>query len=247
MNLDPSQMLSLENLVAPIKGEVYPLPGEAVHYLRTRFPWADDETLFKIRANHRLMWLRSPIEVWDRRIIFPVWSWVDRLVVSFQARKIDEDNTFPKYMNASKEWAPDSESRKAIANTLYTPIGGLHWAQADVIEREQAGPVVLCEGPMDTVPLLMAGYNPVALLGSALTPIQVYSLLFEHAPKNQPLILLLDPDKAGYMLRLQARLQAWGADPIMATEYLPEGQDPGDCTPEQLNEVVRLAMEGAPE
>jgi hypothetical protein len=129
---------------------------------------------------------------------------------------------------------PDDEQR-----AKYFTAPGLKKSQLLYgLERVDAGtgPILICEGATD---VWRAGKNAVALLGKNASTEQV-CLIRKHF-RGRPLAVALDPDARDTARMLvrglrQARLKSVlhpDETPVVLVR-LPDGQDPGDCTREQL-------------
>ena len=166
------------------------------------------------------------------------WSPAGRLIIpifrgrkphlkyfGWQARAIEEEDE-PKYYTAHG---------LKKSHVLY----GLH-------RVADKGPVVICEGPTD---VWRMGRNAIALLGKS--PSQEQLRLIQEQLAGRPLVVVLDSDAIGDAVSLTDRLLSLrqrsltrpdSAPVVQAT--LPDGQDPADCTFEEIQAAVREALEG---
>lgn len=152
--------------------------------------------------------------VYDRfrgRITFPL---CDRRghVMGFGARRLNEDDQGPKYLNSN-----DGLVFHKGKNVYASDIARSHAAKA--------GAVILAEGYTDVIALHQAGLrNAVGLMGTALTPDQVTELA-RLAPVVQ---LALDADSAGQEAMVRASKVATNRNVQFRVVPLPAGSDPAD-------------------
>ena len=152
--------------------------------------------------------------VYDRfrgRITFPL---CDRRghVMGFGARRLNEDDQGPKYLNSN-----DGLVFHKGKNVYASDIARTYAAKA--------GAVILAEGYTDVIALHQAGLrNSVGLMGTALTPDQVTELA-RLAPVVQ---LALDADSAGQEAMVRASKVATNRNVQFRVVPLPAGSDPAD-------------------
>jgi len=169
--------------------------------------------------------------VYDRfrnRITFAVHS-ISGQLVAFGARRLNEDEDSPKYINS-----PETE----IYQKRYT-LYGLYWAREAVRKNQR---VVFVEGYTDVISLVEAGLKEVvATSGTSLTE--------EHARLirryTQRVFLLYDADSAGAQATVRGAdiLLENGLDVAVCT--LPAGNDPDDFARRHGRKGVEKMLESA--
>ncbi len=140
----------------------------------------------------------------EGRLIFPIFGSVGKHVRGFSARAISEEQV-PKYINST--------------NSEFYKKGHFLYGFEQATSKE---PLILVEGNFDCIRMRIKGFNAVAQLGSALTPVQCKLL----GQKCRTIVLLYDGDDAG-------KLMAFKNIPIMIENslipkvvFLPREEDP---------------------
>lgn len=100
--------------------------------------------------------------------------------------------------------------------------------------------IVLVEGQIDAINVWQAGFNAVAVMGSALAEKQSMRLL-GMVPDGKGIVLLLDGDKAGQEATVEIRAKLLGKS-ILKIATCPENSDPGELTKRELIEVIDSAV-----
>lgn len=96
--------------------------------------------------------------------------------------------------------------------------------------------IVLVEGQVDAINVWQAGFNALALMGSALTEMQTARLL-QMVPNGQGVVLMFDGDKAGREATTKVKSQLLGKVPMKIAEC-PDESDPGDLTRRELVDLI---------
>jgi DNA primase len=152
---------------------------------------------------------RGCYDTFRGRVVFPILN-LSRRVVGFGARRLDDDDSSPKYIN----------SRDSVIFSKGRLLYGLHRSR-DSIRRE--GSAVLVEGYMDFLAMVQAGLeNVAACCGTAFTADQARVL----ARYAEDVVILADADAGGTRaaVRMADVLVGVGIQPRVCT--LPEGDDP---------------------
>ncbi len=101
----------------------------------------------------------------------------------------------------------------------------------------QHGVVVVCEGPLDVIKV---GPHGVGIFGKDASVVQVSALLDTWEQVRAPVVVLLDNTADTEALALVSKLRDRGC---LATRlYVPHGKDPGDCTREELADIVAAGI-----
>jgi DNA primase len=162
------------------------------------------------------------------RIMFPLADRRGR-VLGFGARRLDDEDPGPKYLNSA-----DSDLFHKGQNLYAADIARAH--------ATKAGTVVLAEGYTDVIALHQAGLrNTVGLMGTALTPEQVAELA-----RLAPVVALaLDADSAGQEAMLRAAKVAAGRRLELRVVPLPPGADPADLVQAEGGAAMRALVDAA--
>jgi DNA primase len=162
------------------------------------------------------------------RIMFPLAGRRGR-VLGFGARRLDDEDPGPKYLNSA-----DSDLFHKGQNLYAADIARAH--------ATKAGTVVLAEGYTDVIALHQAGLrNTVGLMGTALTPEQVAELA-----RLAPVVALaLDADSAGQEAMLRAAKVAAGRRLELRVVPLPPGADPADLVQAEGGAAMRALVDAA--
>ena len=169
--------------------------------------------------------------VYDRfrgRLMFPIHN-VNGKVIAFGARRLNEDDSQPKYLNSPQTPLYDK------SRTLY----GLWHAKNEIRSR---GEVILVEGYADVITLHQAGFRyAVASSGTSLTTEQL-DLLSKYCKK---LIIAYDSDKAGIKAADRAVEMALerGFEPSIVR--LPDGEDPDSIIKNQGSSIFSMYLKEA--
>lgn len=99
--------------------------------------------------------------------------------------------------------------------------------------------IVLVEGQIDAINVWQAGFNAVAVMGSALAEKQSMRLL-GMVPDGKGIVLMLDGDKAGQEATTEIRTKLLGKATLKIATC-PEDSDPGDLTARELVDVISSA------
>ncbi|MFP4528186.1 MAG: DNA primase [Candidatus Kapaibacterium sp.] len=143
------------------------------------------------------------------RAMFPIRDFMGR-IIGFGARRMNEDETQPKYINSPQSLIYDK------SKSLY----GLFESKTQMRNRKEA---IIVEGYADVLSLHQAGFeNTVASSGTALT-IEQLSVIQRYAKK---VYLVYDADEAGIKATKKATELALskGFETMITT--LPAGEDP---------------------
>ena len=164
------------------------------------------------------------------RVLFPINDERGE-VVGFGGRVLPGSEG-PKYLNTSTEARTYDKSR-----VLY----GLHEHRRQIVKEGQA---VVCEGYTDVIGCAEAGIElAVATCGTALTEDHVRLLKRFSASR---LVLAFDADAAG--AAAAARVYAWERQfelEVLVAD-LPAGQDPGDLSRSDPDELQRAVQDAVP-
>ncbi len=98
-------------------------------------------------------------------------------------------------------------------------------------------PTVLVEGVFDAIAVTQAGYRAVALGGKSLPRYLVDSLL-TIAQKYGIINVFLDSDALARALRIRERLYINKGIEAVRIRLCPAGSDPGDMTPDEIQEIL---------
>jgi DNA primase len=162
------------------------------------------------------------------RAMFPVLDSIGR-VIAFGARRMNEDDTQPKYINSPQTIAYDK------SRSLY----GLYQAKDELRTK---GYTILVEGYADVLSMHQAGYrNAVASSGTALTKEQLDTI----ARYNKKLYICYDADNAGIKAATRAVEIAapYGFD--IRVIRLPVGEDPDSIIQKHGNSLFQSYIDGA--
>ncbi len=174
--------------------------------------------------------------VYDRfrgRIIWPIRD-LSGDVVGFGARRMDDAEDSPKYLNT-----PETLLYKK-SHVLY----GIDRARRTISKTQQ---VVVVEGYTDVMAAHLAGVtNAVATCGTAFGPDHIgvlRRLLLDDASSHGEVIFTFDSDEAGR----KAALRAFASDQQFATATFvavePSGLDPADLRQQHGDQAVRDLIE----
>lgn len=148
------------------------------------------------------------------RVMFPILGARDA-VIAFGGRAMDKD-AHAKYLNSPE--TPLFHKGDVLYN--------FNAARAAAAETHK--PLIVCEGYMDVIALVGAGFRTaVAPLGTALTENQI-ALLWRQS--DEP-VLCFDGDKAGLSAAFRSidrALPMLKPGKSLAFAFLPDGQDPDD-------------------
>jgi DNA primase len=97
--------------------------------------------------------------------------------------------------------------------------------------------IILCEGPFDALKLWQYGYSPLALFGKILHPEQ-RRLLFTRASDSE-IVIMVDPEEMEAPYDIAVQLSSYFE--VIKIAKLPQGEDPGSATKEQ----IQIACENA--
>jgi len=204
-----------------------PFPTEpagvrAKEYLARRFPWAYKET---IEALCQHLGLQEQHLV-GNRLVVPIENPLTGKLESYVARSMDAGAQL-RYYNPGAKGGPDGVLFMAAPMNrlgVALPSGQyLHF---------------LVEGVFDVIPIIEAGYHATATLGSYLHPAQLWRLK-EVGCDHEPFVVLYDRDKLHECARVQRKLCSITTERVViGTDLLPEGKDPGDCTPAEIQRIV---------
>jgi len=146
------------------------------------------------------------------RVMFPISDAQGR-IIGFGARKIDEGEEGPKYINSPESPIFDKGS------SFY----GLDRAKRAITEQ---GYAVIVEGYTDALAAYQEGYFPVvATLGTALTRNHL-RIVSRYAPR---VVLIFDGDEAGRKAAVRSVDLFLEEDVEARIVILQEGLDPADC------------------
>ncbi|MGA1434185.1 MAG: DNA primase, partial [Candidatus Kapaibacteriota bacterium] len=149
------------------------------------------------------------------------------IVIGFCARRMQEDDNQPKYINSPQSLIYDK------SRVLY----GLAQAKATI---RTLGYALLTEGYADTISLVQAGFgNTVASSGTALT-IEQLQLLARYTKK---VYIVYDGDSAGEQAALRGLDLAIEQGFDVRLIALPEGEDPDSFVTNRGPEAFRRAIE----
>lgn len=184
---------------------------------------------------------RGLIDRFRNRLIFPIRG-ISGEVIGFGARKLDEDDNGPKYLNT-----PETQLYKK-STVLY----GLDKAKRPIAKTRQ---VVVVEGYTDVMSMHLAGVpTAVATCGTAFGAehIKVVRRFLSDDGTGGEVVFTFDGDEAGQKAALRAfdEDQKFMAQTFVAVE--PHGMDPcelrlsrGDAAVRQLLEAKRPLFEFA--
>ena len=96
-----------------------------------------------------------------------------------------------------------------------------------------SGSLILVEGPFDVLASGLLG-SALALCGTQLHEDAQYWFC-AHRAEMQSVILWLDPDEAGQAATKKIAKQLSGIVPVLTVSY---DKEPGDCTPDEVKEVL---------
>jgi len=160
------------------------------------------------------------------RAMFPIHDHLGK-VIGFGARRMQEDDNQPKYINSPQSLIYDK------SRVLY----GLAQAKATI---RTLGYALLTEGYADTISLVQAGFgNTVASSGTALT-IEQLQLLARYTKK---VYIVYDGDSAGEQAALRGLDLAIEQGFDVQLIALPEGEDPDSFVTNRGPEAFRRAIE----
>ena len=208
-----------------------PFPTEpagvrAKEYLAQRFPWADKETIEEL-CRHLGLQEQHEGGLVGNRLFVPIESPLTGKLESYVARSMDAGAQL-RYYNPGAKGGPDGVLFMAAPTMnrlgVALPSGQyLHF---------------LVEGVFDCIPISSAGYYATATLGSYLYPAQLWRLK-EVGCDREPFVVLYDRDKLHEGARVQRKLCSITSERVViGTDLLPEGKDPGDCTPAEIQRIV---------
>jgi DNA primase len=188
--------------------------------------FTDDELL---RGGLARQGRRGPIDMFRNRVIWPIR---DRAgdVIAFGARKLDEDDNGPKYLNT-----PETPLFKK-SSVLY----GVDLAKRDIAQRRQA---VIVEGYTDVMACHLAGITTaVATCGTSFGEGHIRilrGLLLDSDKFRGEVILTFDGDAAG--ARAVDRAEKFDSDFVtqMMFTLQPDGLDPCDLRLKHGDAAVR--------
>ncbi|MFM7543136.1 MAG: DNA primase [Ignavibacteria bacterium] len=162
------------------------------------------------------------------RAMFPIHDHLGK-VIGFGARRMQEDDNQPKYINSPQSLIYDK------SRVLY----GLAQAKSTI---RTLGHALLTEGYADTISLVQAGFgNAVASSGTALT-VEQLQLLSRYTKK---LFLVYDGDSAGEQASLRGLDLAIEQGFDVRLIALPDGEDPDSFVRNRGPEAFRRAIEQA--
>lgn len=135
-----------------------------------------------------------------------------------------------------------TKEEKADGKKAYLNVDG-QWSATSVFGYNQAkrmrGPLIVVEGPRDTLRVAQLGGRVIGLLGAAVTPEKIKLITSLDPPY---VIGLTDPDEAGDLAQelLKRHLQEAYIETIRVR--LPEGKDAADLTKKSFRKVLDLAQ-----
>lgn len=173
------------------------------------------------------------------RIVLPIRGLDDGRIHAFTARRHDDTDDAPKYVNS-----PTNTAYKK-SQSLF---GGWEARHALEAQGEAIQSIVVCEGPFDVVRIAEAGsWAPVAPCGTALTEAQATWIAATGRAFRVPIVLAFDGDQAGE----NALWRAWdllydaGARGLCPAD-IPQGQDPAELTDTELASALALPTRPPP-
>ena len=162
------------------------------------------------------------------RAMFPIHDPIGK-VVGFGARRMNEDDNQPKYINSPQTIVYDK------SKVLY----GLSQAKTSIRSLQYA---ILTEGYADTISLVQAGFsNVVASSGTALT-IEQLQLLSRYC---KMVYIVYDGDTAGLNAAMRGLELAIESGFDVRLVILPEGEDPDSFVRNRGPESFRRAIKQA--
>lgn len=162
------------------------------------------------------------------RAMFPIHDHLGK-VIGFGARRMQEDDNQPKYINSPQSLIYDK------SRVLY----GLAQAKSSI---RSIGHALLTEGYADTISLVQAGFsNTVASSGTALTHEQL-QLLSRYTKK---IFIVYDGDSAGEQAALRGLELAIEQGFDVRLIALPDGEDPDSFVRNRGPEAFRRSIEQA--
>ena len=166
------------------------------------------------------------------RVVLPVRHVIGGQIAGFTARRVsDHDPRTPKYLNSP-------------ANPAYHKSDLLFgaWEARTSLTRHRAAVehLVVCEGPFDVLNVAAAGrWAAVAPCGTALTPTQASWIAALARAFDLGVQLAFDADPPGQAAADRAwDLLAAAGVPGLRLADLPDGSDPADLTPTQLEAAL---------
>ncbi|GHH63763.1 DNA primase [Streptosporangium violaceochromogenes] len=177
---------------------------------------------------------RGPIDRFRGRLVWPIRD-ITGDVIGFGARKLNEDEDGPKYLNT-----PESPIYKK-SEVLY----GVDLAKREISRRSQA---VIVEGYTDVMACHLAGVpTAVATCGTAFGQEHIKvlrRLLFDQSGSRGEVVFTFDGDAAGQ----KAALRAFADEEKFVTQTFvavqPEGLDPCDLRVTRGEAAVRDLIAG---
>lgn len=162
------------------------------------------------------------------RAMFPIIDNMGR-VIGFGARRLNDDETQPKYINSPQGLVYDK------SRSLY----GLYDARAELRKQKSA---ILVEGYIDVITLHQAGIsNTIATSGTSLTSEQL-SILSRYGKK---LFLVFDSDSAGVKATDRALEMAIEKGFEIYILQLPKKEDPDSFVKKHGREVFNVYLDSA--
>lgn len=152
------------------------------------------------------------------RIIIPFF-WKGELIYWTSRRYTSTDEFGPKHLAAGGK------------HPLWVGPDMTSWLDFDL-------PLVITEGPFDGMKTMIAGYPSVALCGSSL-PRHLELMLLE-AMFGRRIAIMLDGDNLRGAIKLANRLASICPNEVEIVA-LPDGQDPGGMTPEEIQDALEDA------
>ncbi len=162
------------------------------------------------------------------RAMFPIPDNMGR-VIGFGARRLNDDDTQPKYINSPQSLVYDK------SRSLY----GLYHARNELRNKKAA---ILVEGYIDVITLHQAGItNVIASSGTSLTSEQL-DILARYGKK---LYLVFDSDSAGVKATDRALEIAIEKGFDIYILQLPKGEDPDSFVKNHGGELFNIYLDGS--
>lgn len=167
------------------------------------------------------------------RMVLPVREVTDGALAGFTARRLGEDPRAPKYLNSPA--SPAFRKGRLL-------FGAWEARSVMAASRESVEGLVVCEGPFDVLAVASTGrWAAVAPCGTALTLDQAGWIVALARAFDVGVQLAFDADPPGQA----ASDRAWdllvdAGVPALRLADLPEGSDPADLSPSQLDTALTL-------
>lgn len=223
---DTSPFFPPERGLLPYKGRVHKTILSRGFTVETARAWelgVDDENrraIFVVRDRKgRLRGISGRATLNGQKPKYLHYSWDTRLL-AFSARKYyARIEDFEKF---------------AVSRVLY----GEHMICWDGVRAGRRF-IIVCEGPTDVLWLWQAGYNAVAVQGSAISDEQC-QILLEMLPADGALMIGADEDAAGLKLAKDIQSRLAGRVPIYQPPW-KKGGDPASTAVSDVHEIVGAA------